>query len=160
MSVSSELPPYFAVSSAPFRGGFHDPHPYLEESYEQFSPYAHPHPHPMVLSRIPRTVSAMPAFGHYTDAPFMGPLGPRMPLRSSSAIPPYPYSDISFHDVPRGPARSASSIPSFRESRPKQHKVAPVRIFFSSLSLCFGTLFPFQFSSLTFCRFRHFRKLS
>lgn len=126
----SELPPYFA--GPPFHGGFHEPRPYLEESYEPYSPYAHPHPS-MVL-RIPRTVSAMPAFGPYTDSPYMGELGPRTPLRSSSAIPPYPYSDISFHDVPRGPARSASSIPSFRESRPKHHKVAPVRIF-SLLSL-------------------------
>lgn len=117
----SELPPYFA--GPPFHGGFHEPRPYLEESYEPYGPYAHPHPS-MVL-RIPRTVSAMPAFGPYTDSPYMGELGPRMPLRSSSAIPPYPYSDLSFHDVPRGPARSASSIPSFRESRPKHHKVAP-----------------------------------
>lgn len=112
--------PYFVDS--PYVG-FHEPHPFIQDEPYAFSPYGAPFAEQ--LPRIPRSASAMPAYGHYTDSPFSEPLGRRGPLRSSSEIPAYAYPEAAFHDVPQGPARSSSSIPSFRESRPKQHKVAP-----------------------------------
>lgn len=120
--------PYFVDS--PFVG-FHDPHPFIQDEPYAFSPYGAPFAEQ--LPRIPRSASAMPAYGHYTDSPFLEPLGRHGPLRSSSAIPAYAYPEAPFHDVPHGLARSSSSIPSFREPRPKQHKVAPVSTSPSSL---------------------------
>lgn len=103
--------------------GFHDAHPYIQEEPFGYSPYGAPFAEH--LPRIPRSASAMPAYGLYTDSPFMEPLGRHGPLRSASAIPAYAYPEAPFHDVPHGSTRSSSAIPSFRESRPKQLKVAP-----------------------------------
>ena len=123
--------PYF---DGPYGAGFREVHQFSPVQPEyMFSPgFAAPSPYGEPMGRIPRSSSAMPAFGGYHAEPFMERPGP---LRSSSAIPAYAYPpEVPYHDSPlsHGPVRSSSSIPSFREPResrpPKQYKVGPVSI--------------------------------
>ena len=114
------LPYFFEPPYAGFRE-----FPVPQEHF--FSPAYGPYGDPM--ARIPRTASAMPAFGHYSEPPFLDSRSG--PVRSSSALPAYAYPEPPYHDspLPHGPARSSSSMPSFREpreSRPRNHKVGPV----------------------------------
>ncbi|KAG0565182.1 hypothetical protein KC19_8G170900 [Ceratodon purpureus] len=120
--------PYF---DGPYGAGFREVHQFSPVQPEyMFSPgFAAPSPYGEPMARIPRSASAMPAFGGYHAEPFMERPGP---LRSSSAIPAYAYPpEVPYHDSPlsHGPVRSSSSIPSFREPResrpPKQYKVGP-----------------------------------
>jgi hypothetical protein len=121
--------PYFVDS--PYGGTFREAHQFPVLPQEHFFSAGYPAPYGEPMARIPRSSSAMPAFGHYGESPFLERPGPP---RSSGAIPAYPYPpEVPYHDSPlsHGPTRSSSSIPSFREpreSRPKQHKVGPVSV--------------------------------
>lgn len=134
MAPMREPLPYFV--EGPY-AGFREAHQFPVHDEHPFSPYAGLSPFGEgPLSRIPRSASAMPAFGHYGESPFLEPRPG--PLRSSSAIPAYAYPEVPYHDSPlphgpisHGPTRSSSSIPAYtniretRESRPKHAKVAP-----------------------------------
>lgn len=147
-----ERSPYFVES---LYSGFRESHQYPLHDGPYYASFPPPSQFPEPLSRIPRSSSSIPTFGHYDESPFLDlPRGP--PLRSSSAIPAYAYPGMTYRDVhPHGPppnrpfrstssipayelhshgrssnrpTRSSSSIPAYNLEQPRSKKVAPVRM--------------------------------
>lgn len=144
-----ERSPYFVES---LYSGFRESHQYPLHDGPYYASFPPPSQFPEPLSRIPRSSSSIPTFGHYDESPFLDlPRGP--PLRSSSAIPAYAYPGMTYRDVhPHGPppnrpfrstssipayelhshgrssnrpTRSSSSIPAYNLEQPRSKKVAP-----------------------------------